>query len=214
MARLQNGIMGTVRGKIGPVETINGRYGNYVRPRRQKSKISPTKAKRMTIDRFGMMMHWLSRARHFATIGFAENAATHSAYNAAKSYNMRNGVKATDDGYVLDYPHIMLSRGSLRQVDDAAVTVNNGSLLCTWTDNSHPGWADATDKAMIYVYNSTKDSSVTDLNAAVRKDGRAVIPIPDFWKGETIHIYLAFASADGTHSADSQYLGEILLLRL
>src|SRR5574344_729361 len=211
MAKFRNGIMGQVSGNVGTVNTMDTKFGNYMRGKRSPNKKAPTKKKRMENQRFGLVMHCLWPLREYLTAGFVEESAARSAFDSAKSYNMRNGVKATKSGYELDYGNLMLSRGSLKKAADMKATMEDGNMVYSWTYDSDDISTAATDKAMPFAWNGTTGSTAYSLDAAARGDGRAVLRIPPNWALDTIHIYLAFASADGQFSSDSQYLGEMKL---
>jgi hypothetical protein len=190
---------------------MDTKFGNYMRGKRSPNKKAPTKKKRMENQRFGLVMHCLWPLREYLTAGFVEESAARSAFDSAKSYNMRNGVKATKSGYELDYGNLMLSRGSLKKAADMKASMEDGNMVYSWSYDSDDISTAATDKAMPFAWNGTTGSTAYSLNAAARGDGRAVLRIPPSWALDTIHIYMAFASVDGQCSSDSQYLGEMKL---
>jgi hypothetical protein len=82
-----------------------------------------------------------------------------------------------------------------------------GQVTFDWDDNSAEGNANATDKAMVLVYNPSKKESVSILDGADRTVGSQVITIPSTYAGDTVELFMAFVSADGTQVSNSVYLG-------
>ena len=83
----------------------------------------------------------------------------------------------------------------------------SGQISVSWADNSGTANALDTDFAMLLAYNAEKQEAVYDMHTACRGDEGVGVSYPADWSGDTVHIYLAFVSEDGTLVSDSEYVG-------
>ncbi|HAT63188.1 MAG TPA: hypothetical protein DCS66_01110, partial [Flavobacteriaceae bacterium] len=72
---------------------------------------------------------------------------------------------------------------------------------------SAEGNANATDKAMVLVYNPSKKESMYIIDGADRTVGSQIITIPSTYAGDTVELFMAFITDDGTQVSNSVYLG-------
>ena len=62
-------------------------------------------------------------------------------------------------------------------------------------------------KLPITAFNTDKGEAVFSTAAATRADQSAELNFPADWNGDTVELYIGFASADGINVANSIYLG-------
>lgn len=123
-------------------------------------------------------------------------------------YVLNNAVGGVAPNFTVDYSLALLSRGNLSSVlNGAADVLTPEQVSFTWDDNSTEGNANATDKAMVLVYNPSKKESVSILDGADRTAGSQVISVPITYAGDTLELFMAFVSADGKQVSNSVYLG-------
>ena len=134
-------------------------------------------------------------------------ASKQTAFNAAMSYIVKNAVSGVFPNYALDFSRVLVSRGSLTQPSTPTVSMSAGRATITWNDNSGQGDAQPADVAMPLVFNSDKGEAVFSTAAATRADQSAELNFPADWNGDTVELYIGFASADGINVANSVYLG-------
>ena len=129
------------------------------------------------------------------------------------SYLLKNAVTGSYPNYALDYTEVMVSKGGLTQVTGAAVnwTAAQSKLTFNWTDNSGVGNALATDKAMPFIYNKTKNETIYNTAGATRTTHTMDVTVPNNWAGDKVEVYLGMVSEDGALVADSIYFGELTL---
>ncbi|WP_412560609.1 DUF6266 family protein [Winogradskyella sp. MIT101101] len=82
-----------------------------------------------------------------------------------------------------------------------------GEVTFGWDDNSAEGNANTTDKAMLMVYNPSKKESISLLDGADRTVGSQIVSIPTTYAGDTVELFMAFITADGSQVSNSIYLG-------
>src|SRR5690606_19025857 len=116
----------------------------------------------------------------------------------------------TYPNYSIDYEKSLLSRGNLTGPMDAkANSANPGSIDFDWTDNSGSGNAQATDKAMLVVYNPTKKEAIYTTAGEDRVRGTQSLTIPAEYSGDTVSTYMAFISEDGKNVSNSVFIDAI-----
>lgn len=122
-------------------------------------------------------------------------------------YVLQNAISGIAPNFEVDYASALLSRGSLLKPAGAAITMGSEQVEVNWTDNTGTGNALATDVAMLVVYNPVKKNAVSSLEGNSRPDGTATLLVPADYVGDTVHVYMAFISADGNLVSDSVYVG-------
>ena len=88
---------------------------------------------------------------------------------------------------------------------------NDNEIAVSWQDNSGTANALDTDFAMIMAYNADKQEAVYDMTSTCRGDEGSSLRYPSDWVGDTVHVYLAFVSEDGTLVSDSEYVGSMTI---
>ena len=169
---------------------------------------NPRTAKQMAQrDKFALALSFVRPIQSFVKIGFKTYATRQTAFNAAMSYTLKNVIKGTYPSFTIDYTQAMVSRGSLAKPLNIQKLNNDNEIAVSWQDNSGTANALDTDFAMIMAYNAEKKEAVYDIATACRGDEGASLQYPSDWVGDTVHIYLAFVSEDGTLVSDSDYVG-------
>lgn len=79
----------------------------------------------------------------------------------------------------------------------------------TWDDNTGSGNAQATDKALLVVYNPAKDESIYDSAGAVRSATSQNLGMPASYVGDDVEAFIGFLSEDGKEVANSVYIGSV-----
>lgn len=205
MARLKDGLIGGVSGKIGNV-IISSRYGKeYVKSAPDKVMNPKTKEQVKQRSKFSVTMAFLKTITPFVRVGFqsaSENRRTPT--NAASSYIMKNAFTNDAGNLGLDYSKVLVSMGDLDTSEIINIEFNGRELTVYW-DANFMVTAKDNDQVMLLVHNSNLGESVFDIGAGKRSHGSAKIVLPNDWKNQDNHIYLAFRSADGKKVSDSVY---------
>lgn len=207
MARLKNGLLGGFSGKVGNVVGSSCRGVEYIKS--VPSKMTNPRSKGQTRQRssFIVIQSFLRTFTPVIRIGFQEFAVDgKSAFNAAMSYNMINGIKAGVDGIVIDYKNILISKGPLYCSSTIKAGVFNYELKFEW-DSENKYNANPHDQVMVLAYNTAKAESVYDINAGKRRDASTFIELPESWSGDVIETYVAFKNMVSTMVSNSLYTG-------
>ena len=204
MGTIKQGILGGFSGKVGTVVGSSWKGLSYMRGQAQSVK-NPRTAKQMAQrDKFAL-------ALSFIKVGFKTYAVHQSEFNAAMSYTLKNAIKGTYPSFTIDYAQAMVSRGSLAKPLNIQKQNNDNEIAVSWQDNSGTANALDTDFAMIMAYNADKQEAVYDMTSTCRGDEGSSLRYPSDWVGDTVHVYLAFVSEDGTLVSDSEYVGSMTI---
>ncbi|MDD4778199.1 MAG: DUF6266 family protein [Fermentimonas sp.] len=211
MGKLKEGILGGFSGKVGNVVGSSCRGVEYIKSRPSKMTNPRTKGQTKQRTNFIITQNFLRTFTPFVRVGFKDHAVDgRSAFNAAMSYNMSNAIKADGDDMELDFPNVLVSKGTLFPAKDINAKVVEGEVLFQWKpeteENEKPD-----DQAMVLVYNYTKTVAVYDFNAGKRGGLSTRILLPENWSGDFIETYIAFKSADGSVVSDSVYSGRFVV---
>ena len=211
MGTIKQGILGGFSGKVGTVVGSSWKGISYMRGQAQNVK-NPRTAKQVAQrDKFSLALSFIRPIQSFIQIGFKTYAHRQSAFNAAMSYTLKNVIKGTYPSFTIDYTQAMVSRGSLAKPLNIQKLSNDNEIAVSWQDNSGTANALDTDFAMVLAYNANKQEAVYDISSACRGDEGASLRYPSDWAGDTVHIYLAFVSEDGTLVSDSDYVGSMTI---
>ena len=173
---------------------------------------NPRTAKQMAQrDKFALALSFIRPIQSFIKVGFKTYAVHQSEFNAAMSYTLKNAIKGTYPSFTIDYAQAMVSRGSLAKPLNIQKQNNDNEIAVSWQDNSGTANALDTDFAMVMAYNPEKEEAVYDMATACRGDEGASLRYPSDWVGDTVHVYLAFVSEDGTLVSDSEYVGSMTI---
>lgn len=200
MGTIKQGILGGFSGKVGTVIGSSWKGISYMRGRAQSVKNPRTEGQMVQRSKFTLTLNFLKPITTYIRLGFKVYANKQTAFNAAMSYTVKNAIAGDFPDYALDFSRALVSRGNLTQPMNAHATMASGNVNIGWNDNSGQGDAQATDVAMPLAFNVDKGEAVFNTAAAT-------LAFPADWMGDTVELYIGFASADGINVANSIYLG-------
>lgn len=208
MGTIKKGVLGGFSGKVGTVVGASWKGIDYIRSLPANVSNPRTEGQVTQRTKFTVALTFLRPIISYLNVGFKPYANRQSAYNAAMSYNVNNAVTGTFPDFAIDYPNVLVSRGSLLGAEDASATAAAGSITFAWTNNSGVNDAKETDMAMPLAFNISKGQAVFKTNGAERSTETDVLTIPASWTGDDVELYLGFVSNDGLLVASSVYLGQ------
>ena len=208
MGKIPQGILGSLSGKVGSIIGGSWKGIDYIRIKPASVANPRTEGQVNQRNKFTITLEYLQATSDFIKVGYKAFAVKKTEFNAAMSYVLNNAVGGIAPNFTIDYSLALLSRGSLSSVLNGSTDLATpGQVTFDWDDNSAEGNANATDKAMVLVYNPSKKESVSILDGADRTVGSQVITIPNTYAGDTVELFMAFVSADGSQVSNSVYLG-------
>jgi len=208
MGKISQGILGGLSGKVGNVIGGSWKGIDYLRIKPSSVANPRTEGQVNQRNKFTITLEYLQANKDFIKIGYKAFATKKTEFNAAMSYVLNNAVGGIAPSFTIDYSLALLSRGGLSSPLNGSTDLTTpGQVSFSWDDNSADGNANATDKAMLLVYNPSKKESISILDGADRTAGSQAVTIPNSYVGDTIELFMAFVSVDGKIVSNNVYLG-------
>ncbi len=208
MGKLVQGILGPFSGKVGTVvgSVINGK--GYMRGLSTSHKDAKTKRQMAQRLKFKLGMQLVAPASDFIKIGFRNDAAKQFTINVAMSRNLKTAITGDYPSFGIDPSKVVFAHGKLAEAEGYKASVDGNMVSFIWDDNSNGEDAEASDFAMLIVYNFTKRKVAESLETASRMDGKGSVKIPTSWSKDKLSAYIAFASVMNEGVSDSVYIGD------
>src|SRR4051794_10462104 len=171
MAKSNQGILGPVLGKIGPVSGHMRGDVNILRPSRSDVNYKPTPGR---IAQQQKMKICNVFTKPFSDTGFFDKAfpadgKTNNGCNRATSALLNQAVVGAYPDMHLSYPKVLISKGMLPSAKNAAeFAEGNGNFFFIFTDNSDTGTASGFDKVIVVTYCEALKQAIFSLNAGLR----------------------------------------------
>src|ERR1700722_15942682 len=213
MGTFEKGFLGGFSGKVGTAVGSSWKSLSVLRsrpPRKRRGQPSEPQLERQA--RFGLITSFLRPLTELLNQTYSKSAnAEMSGFNKAFSVNSE-AVTGVYPAFAVDYPKILLSKGSLPgALGPTAVSTVAGKLTFNWTDNSGLSTALISDLAFVAAYNEETGHWVFLQKAAARNAGTFILDVTAF-SGKPVQTYLGMMSADRKKIADSQYTGLVNIL--
>jgi hypothetical protein len=207
MARLTQGALGAINGKLGGMVGATWKGIPYLRslPGRRSKKRTAKEASNQS--KFALIHRWLQPLLVFLREGFKGYSPTVEGFNAAKSYNLRNAFVIVDDKYVVDPSLVLVSHGDLPLADNISCELTENELHFSW-DTNLPYGANDYDQVMLLAYRPEQTMDCFKTTGEFRKTGKDMLKLH---KAGEYHVYLAFVASDRSRQSNSVYLGKVSL---
>ncbi|MBE9600158.1 DUF6266 family protein [Pedobacter sp. MC2016-24] len=209
MARLKNGILGGIHGKLANVVgySLNGQ--DIIRTI-GKSKKRLTEKQLYNKLKMAVVMDFLSGLDSLIEKGFGPMAegTTKNYHNLAVAFNNPNALKGICPDVEIDLPKFVFSAGDLPQPEETKVEMVENGLLFTWSKKGF-SFPDNQDQVMLFAYAPDTGDKRFKWNGARRFQGQDVLEIPSLLRDKRLEVYISFVSDDRKRAANSLYLGTI-----
>lgn len=212
MARIYNGILGGIQGKVGDV---NGYYYKdipVIRAKRRKNKKAVTSIPQLAaLQRMKLTNTFMKSISNFVNIGFGLTAAGQKSngYNAAKAYIIKNVFIGDYPDQLLDYSKVRLAEGSLPEAVNPQAVVTESGIKFTWEVPENRDYEENRSEVMVLVYVPELNRSEYMISGVRRTEGVQNLPLRDEFRGHALHTYIAFISDDRKKISNSTYTGEV-----
>jgi len=212
MSTIKQGILGGFSGKTGTVIGSSWKGISVMRGIAPSIAQPNTAAQLQQRAKFSVMGKFLRPLIPFLRIGFKTQAVKMSGFNAAMSYNLVNALTGTYPVYEVDYSKVLVSEGNLPGALNPEVTSTTaGEIKYTWEDNSDDTNADASDKALLVVYNPVRNRVVTIVGGNTRTGGSQSITLPSRFSGDEVQCFISFSNETQAVLSNSEYVGGIIV---
>lgn len=209
MGKISQGVLGGFSGKVGNIVGGTWKGIDYMRIKPANVSNPRTAGQVDQRSKFTITLRFLQTMTDFLRVGFKLYANKMTQFNAAMSYNLNNAITGTYPNFSVDYANALVSRGGLTEALNGAVSSSGGLVEFTWDDNSGSGSAQATDKALLVVYNATKDQAIYDTAGAARSATSQTLAMPNDFIGDDVEAFIGFIREDGKEVSDSVYIGSV-----
>lgn len=212
MGKISQGILGGFSGKVGNVIGATWKGIDYMRIKPAHVKNPKTDDQVSQRNKFTTVLEFLQPMKDFIKVGFKLYAIKKTEFNSAMSYNLLNAVTGVSPNFSIDYTKALIARGALKSaLNPAVASAVVGNVAYTWDDNSAELNAEATDQAMLLIYNEAKGEAVFITEGAARNVGSQTLTVPDSYSGDTVHAFIGFMSVDGIEISNSLYVGSVVV---
>lgn len=205
-----NSLTGTAVGKVSRAifYRLNGQ--EVIRGTGKKKKFKSEKVFAQN-DSMRLLMNLFAKVKPFIKAGFKNEAAgtIRNYHNLATSFNRINAIEFEDDGPVLRYDKVLLSRGHALPPVNASVSISPEGLKFSWDSIPDLPWSTNQDQAMTLVWFPEHNEALFNTSGANRISGTDLLPIPPTLLTGKMEIYLAFVSEDRESVSNSIYLGSL-----
>ena len=213
MATISQGILGGFSGKVGTV--IGGFWKGIAYMRSIPASVTQpnTPAQLEHRAKFKAAVNFLQPLTDFLRIGFKSYAVKMSAFNAAMAYTMNNAITGIYPLIEIDYSKVLVCRGTLTgALNPEATSAVPGEIEFTWDNNTLLGTnSQAGDKAVLVVYNPTRQVAVSVIGGNTRASGSQTIVLPAVFVGDEVQCYISFQNAGQSVVSNSQFVSQLVV---
>jgi hypothetical protein len=216
MAKLTNGIMGPLKGKVGTVVCSSWKGMPYVKSLPRKRTKPAQKKEAANRQKFALAHQWLQPLLEFVRAGFKGYSDKVEGFNAAKSHLLKNAFEVKDGEMIINPALVKVSVGDLPLPENIVATkYGPNQIRFSWDTTNVHFWDNWYDQAMVLAY-ETEDGLTPlkqrlvnfELTGQFRHIGEHILGTPS---AGTYHCYIAFVSADRSRRSDSVYLGTVIV---
>ncbi|MDM1044451.1 hypothetical protein HX004_13850 [Myroides sp. 1354] len=208
MGKMDNGLTGGFRGKLGTVvgAKMNGQY--IVRNAPKKGGRKPTSAQLNHRNKFRLVSKFLRPINKVIKRFFDPDTEAKSKINIALAYHLKEAVKEMDGEYVIDFEKVVISKGILITIFVDQVILENKEFTITWSSNSVFNTIGATDTLTLVLYQKSTKSTFVFENVVQRSAMEFKFQLPGSFE-ETGYALWGFMSDEaGVECSTSLFLGE------
>lgn len=210
MAKIKEGIRGSISGSIGNVVGSSWNGIPYIKSKPRKRTSPLSEREQLTRLHFKMVHDWLQPLLDFVRVGFKGYSPTNYGFNAAKSVLRKEAlVKDGFDSWI-DPGLARVSFGDLGMSANMSVELKDTrELEFTWDPASSKDMGPG-DQVMMLAYDPIQKEYNFRTAGALRSAGRDLLDLGHLPSG-TYHVYAAFVAEDRSRQSNSVYLGPVEL---
>lgn len=206
MAEVQNPLIGRAKNALGGVvfQTWKGR--NVIRSRPLTVANPKTDPQVFQRQKLAAGVEVYRSAAAGVKVGYVEQSAKITAYNAFMSEILKNAISGTKDNVVVNYKDILMAKGTIAPTNNLVLTINagTGQVSATWDEAPLGPGQSSTDTIVAIIYNATKDSWEVRQPPAARSAETVTLMLQNpVDSPDKLHVWFFFKSQDGRRVCDS-----------
>jgi len=209
MAVLQNKILQHSKGKLNGmvIYEMDGRTIVRSLPSEFKDRKSPAQLAQRR--RMLLVMDFLKPFKELLKFTFPGEAGKRSGYFAAKSWNLKHGLKGTYPGILIHKEKALLCHGPVPLPTGMQVTRQSKGLFFIWSPEVHDS-AGAADDTLLVIAGMVSSHESDYQFTGVKRNKGYYLWQPDLsMEDEKLKVWVAFRRSDQVTMSDSWYLGEV-----
>jgi hypothetical protein len=213
MASCEDGILGALKGSIGPVTGYMRNGKNVLRKRTSVVKDKATPRRAAQREKLCICNQFTKAfvGTGFFTKTFPAYGSRGTGFNRATGALMSLAVTGAYPDMQLNYDKVLISKGRLPGAqNEKMVKKANNILQFSFSDNSEDGIASPDDTVILVAYSPILKQAMFTLNGGYRKDKKASLNVAAF-KGYAIETWIGFLSKDEAHAGDSVWAGRMVV---
>lgn len=207
MARINNGLFGTVKGKIGNIVVYNLNGQTVCRTIGEVSQPSSDKQLNNR-QQMKVLTNFFRKIKELLRTGFnpiAENSVQNF-HNLAMAYNKPHALKGFYPEVAIDFEKFVFSIGELEPPLNPSVELKGETLKFYWEPNGNSSTS-RNDQVMLLVYAPETQIAIYTNSGARRHEGMDELSLPSHLLQEQLEIYISFVSDNRKQAANSLYMG-------
>jgi len=210
MGRIQFGSIGQMNGKVGNIVISSWKGKPYVKSAPGERTTPPTQKEMANRKKWAMAHAWLQPVTDFVREGFKNYTETVEGFIAAKSYLLKNAFEGEAPDLIINPALVKVSSGRVPLPQHINVTQNTSKeLQFTW-DTGDITFDNKYDQVMLLAYDIEGGYAYTRLTGQLRMNGSDILNVQR-GLNRTLHVYIAFVSANRQNRSDSLYLGSMYI---
>lgn len=199
MGILINGVNGSFSGKVGKLVGSSWLGKSYIKSVPKKSNKLRSDKQLAQQAKFALANRLLHPVKDLLfTFRKQHKAAT--GYNLAIKHILEHAITGNYPDFDIDYSKIVYTQGNWAPAEGLEVLADGGNLLIIWDTNIYYTSSCEGDQICILIMEPETNTYFKGPAGIIRSTGMAIIPIPEAWRGKTLHTYVYCLSSHGKYS--------------
>lgn len=209
MAKIKNGILGPLSGKIGPVIGGTWKGITYLKAVSKATPKPRTPGQIATQEKMRYLNKFLVPFHPYITVGMKNEAAQQTEISAAFTANYHETILGVHPHLSVDCTKLVFSKGNLPMMSNMIVErIAPNTIQFTWNSLSDRA-GNYNDQLMPVVYCSELHATDGFIGGISRNAKRCIFNFNERFIGKTIDVYASITSLDRKKIANNVYLGRL-----
>jgi hypothetical protein len=208
MAKIKNGILGPLSGKLGPVIGGTWKTISFVKAVSKGAKRKRTPGQIATQEKMKFINKFLLPFHAYITVGMKNEAESQTEISAAFKANYHETILGTHPNLSVDHSKFIFSKGTLPMVTNMVAVLVDDTIQFTWESPNDPK-SKFNDQLMIVLYASELKRANGFIGGVNRCANECAVKLNNAFVGKAIDVYASITSLDRKRIANNVYLGRL-----
>lgn len=209
MAKFSSSTFGTISGRHGTAVAVTYKNGKSILRLYRKPANPNTPKQLANRTKFSVVNKALTPLREIIKTGYRDTAAFPKVAGKA----LGEAVIGEYPDFSIDFSKIQIATGTLQTAEKATAKLSAEmfGIDLTWdtTIGFQPSMGNENDTVNVICFNKNSQLALSFNGVAMRKEGLAVITLPEIWQGTDLHCWIYLTSADNLSHSNSTYVSLI-----